>query len=126
MQGVLFDQPHVIAKAHAVIEAAGLEGRCQAVVGNYFEAVPTGVDAYSLCNVIGAYDRDETVRLLAKCREALGKSGRLLIIDRLVPSPGSAFYKDMAFFDLFFLVLMGGHIPTEVEHERGLHFSAKP
>jgi hypothetical protein len=47
-RGVLFDQPHVVAKAAAVLERAGVADRCEIVSGSFFDEVPPGGDAYTL------------------------------------------------------------------------------
>jgi hypothetical protein len=41
-RGVLFDQPHVLAAARPVLEAAGVADRCQVIAGSFFEALPAG------------------------------------------------------------------------------------
>jgi hypothetical protein len=46
--GVLFDQPHVIAGARAVVQKSGLVDRCRLIEGDMFAAVPAGGDAYLL------------------------------------------------------------------------------
>jgi O-methyltransferase len=40
--GIVFDLPHVIPSAVAVIRRAGLEGRCETAGGSYLDAVPQG------------------------------------------------------------------------------------
>src|SRR4051794_11693244 len=43
--GVLFDQPHVVAGAEPVLEAAGVADRATPVGGDFFRDVPAGADA---------------------------------------------------------------------------------
>src|SRR5262249_11890811 len=52
MRGILFALPGVAERARANIESAGLADRCQVVSGSFFEAVPTGADAYILRHII--------------------------------------------------------------------------
>ena len=40
IRGVLFDLPHVVEGAGAVLQAAGVADRCEIVGGSFFEAVP--------------------------------------------------------------------------------------
>lgn len=47
LRGILFDQPHVVADAAPVLEAAGVADRCAIVGGSFFERVPPGSDAYA-------------------------------------------------------------------------------
>jgi hypothetical protein len=52
VNGVLFDQPAVVAGAHELLSAAGVSQRCRVVGGSFFDAVPEGGDAYLLKSVI--------------------------------------------------------------------------
>jgi hypothetical protein len=52
VRGILFDQPHVVEGASAVLGAAGVAERCEIVAGSFFEAVPAGGNAYILQTVI--------------------------------------------------------------------------
>jgi len=77
--------------AHAVeggkrrFEAAGLESRCEFLSGDFFESVPSGADAYLLKSVIHDWDDEHSKRILQNCRRALGKGGRVLLVERVVP-----------------------------------------
>ena len=42
IKGILFDLPHVIARAKERIQASGLLDRCKLVSGSFFDAVPEG------------------------------------------------------------------------------------
>src|SRR3954452_17116548 len=46
LQGILYDLPHVVERARANLQAAGVAGRCRAIGGSFFESVPAGADAY--------------------------------------------------------------------------------
>ena len=46
MKGVVFDAPSVVGGAQELIAEQGLEARCTAIAGDFFESVPTGGDAY--------------------------------------------------------------------------------
>jgi hypothetical protein len=41
MRGVLFDQPHVVARALPLLEASGVWGRCVAEGGDFFATAPS-------------------------------------------------------------------------------------
>jgi len=85
VRGILFDQPVVVADARAVLEAAGVADRCTIVGGSFFESVPVGGDAYILSVVIHDWDDDPASAILATCRRAMAGSGRLLLIERILP-----------------------------------------
>ena len=46
LRGVLFDLPHVITGAPAILARHGVDGRAECVAGDFLEAVPPGGDAY--------------------------------------------------------------------------------
>src|SRR5437764_1450081 len=56
MHGMLFDRPHVIAGARSFLETEGVAQRCELLSGDFFEAVPSGGDAYILQNIIHDWD----------------------------------------------------------------------
>jgi hypothetical protein len=116
LRGVLFDQPSVVERTRKNLEAAGLDGRCEARAGNFFEAVPAGADAYLLRHVIHDWDDERAVAILRNCRTALGARGKLLVVEGIVPpGNGPALSK---FFDLAMMVLPGGMERTEDEYRR--------
>src|SRR5205823_2748723 len=52
LKGILFDLPHVVARAQANLQAAGVIDRCQLVGGSFFDSVPAGGDVYLLRHII--------------------------------------------------------------------------
>lgn len=98
MRGVVFDLPHVAERAHAHIAAQGLAGRCQFVAGSFFDAVPSGADAYFLKHILHDWGDEDCVRILRSCRAACRPDARLLICERPVPEgnePSSAKWIDL-------------------------------
>ncbi len=116
MQGILFDLPGVVERAKANIEAAGLEGRCQLLAGNFFEAVPPCTDAYLMRHIIHDWDDDKAIPILRHCRRAMGQGGKLLVVEGVVP-PGNE-PSVSKFFDLAMMVLPGGMERTEEEYRQ--------
>jgi O-methyltransferase domain len=87
---ILFDMPAVVERARANIEVAGLTDRCRVVVGNFFEAVPPGADAYLMRHIIHDWDDEKSITVLANCRKAMGDQGRLMVVDARPPRPSSS------------------------------------
>ena len=112
--GVLVDLPHALEGAAAVLEAAGVSARCEAVSGSFFEPLPRGGDAYLLSRVVHDWDDDNAVAVLSRCREAIEPDGRVLLVERVIGShrelPLSAFLGD-----LHMLVMFGGRERTADE-----------
>jgi O-methyltransferase domain/Dimerisation domain len=112
--GTVFDRPHVADAARAAIHAKGYQGRCEAVGGDFFHAVPPGGDLYVLKFILVDWKDAEAVRILHNCRTAITPDGKLLVIEMTIPddnhpSPGQL-------FDLNMLVMTGGQERTESEY----------
>lgn len=119
-RGVLFDQPHVVAGAQAVLDDAGVGDRCEVVGGNFFESVPAGADAYVIQRVLHDWSDDDCVRILQTIRAACGKA-LLLILEAIVGPPNTD--PETKFLDLQMLVLPGGRERSADEWEELLRRS---
>jgi O-methyltransferase domain len=86
LRGVLVDRPEAVAQAERRLAAAGLDGRWECVVGDFFDAVPAGARAYLLSRVIHDWDDADAARVLATCRAAMSGDGRLLLVEGSSPS----------------------------------------
>ena len=114
VKGVLFDQPAVVAGAHALLSANGVSERCRVVGGSFFDSVPEGGDAYLLKAVIHDWPDAESVEILRTCRRSIPAHGRLLLVEQLLdeaPDPVRT-----AFSDLTMLVMAGGQERTTDEY----------
>jgi hypothetical protein len=105
LRGILFDRPRLVPQtATNPYEVQG---------GDFFEAVPTGGDAYILKNVLHDWDDADAHRILRTCHRAMSTGSRLLIIDPLIP-PGDEPSVNKT-LDLVMLVLWGGRERTARE-----------
>lgn len=80
LRGIVFDRPHVVAKASAAAGKLGLEERVTALGGNFFETVPVA-DLYLLKHVLHDWYDAACVRILRNCRRTLHPSGRVAVIE---------------------------------------------
>ena len=87
VQGILFDQPHVVAGAAELLAAHGVESRVRVEPGDFFADVPAGADAYLLKSVVHDWDDEEAIRLLRTCRRAMGEHATLLLVERVLGGP---------------------------------------
>uniref|UniRef100_A0A0C9RKL3 TSA: Wollemia nobilis Ref_Wollemi_Transcript_13550_1176 transcribed RNA sequence n=1 Tax=Wollemia nobilis TaxID=56998 RepID=A0A0C9RKL3_9CONI len=78
ISAINFDMPFVVAKAPQI---PGVEHRG----GSMFESVPAGGDAILLKTVLHNWDDKTCRRILGNCFAALPSSGKLVIIENLVP-----------------------------------------
>jgi ubiquinone/menaquinone biosynthesis C-methylase UbiE len=114
LRGILFDLEHVIGRTRESLRASGVEDRCSLIEGNFFESLPSGADTYLFRHIIHDWSDEQSVQILENCRRVIPSTGRVLIVEAVVPtgnepSPG----KD---FDMVMLVLPGGIERTEQEY----------
>ena len=114
LNGVLFDAPQIIESGKGYISTGELNGRCQAVGGNFFDSVPHGGDAYILKNVIHDWDDNHSVVILRNCRQAMAENGKVLLVEMLLPLEGAV--SPQSLMDLNMLVISGGRERTEPEY----------
>jgi hypothetical protein len=125
-RGVLFDLPHVVRDAPALIHARGLMDRVSIQAGNFFEGIPSDGDAYLLSHIIHDWSEDQCLTILRHCRAAMRPTNRLLIIEMVLP-PGDTPHPGKL-LDLMMLVGPGGQERTEQEYaellaKAGLHLT---
>lgn len=113
-RGVLFDMPHVVGGAPALLNERGVEKRVSIEAGSFFEGVPSGGDAYLLSHVIHDWSESQCLTILGHCRKAMKPDGRLLIVEMVLP-PGDAPHPGKV-LDIVMLVMPGGQERTEAEY----------
>ncbi|GAA0267583.1 methyltransferase [Alteraurantiacibacter aestuarii] len=116
LHGVLYDLPHVVADAPALLGKFGVTDRVSIVGGSFFDGVPTGHDAYLMSHIIHDWDEQECATILGHCHAAMHDDGRLLLVEMVLPEsdephPGKV-------LDMMMLVGPGGaeRTPGEYEH----------
>jgi hypothetical protein len=112
--GVLFDRPHVVSDAPALLEAHGVADRVTIEPGNFFERVPAGGDAYLLSHIIHDWNEEQCLTILGHCRKAMRPDGRLLIVETVLPTGDTPHQGKVQ--DMVMLVIPGGQERTEEEY----------
>jgi hypothetical protein len=112
LEGVLFDQPQVVAGAKDTFKG-DLARRTKIVSGSFFDRVPEGGDAYLLRRIIHDWQDDEAVKILSNVRGAMKPDGTLLIVEGLIDSAA----RPVGLMDLLMLVI-GGRERTEAEFQK--------
>lgn len=105
LHGVVFDQPHVVARAAPELERLGVADRCVVAGGSFFEDVPRG-DLLILKAVLHDWEDEEAHAILRTCRRAVAPSGKLLVVERVLANPNEG--PEAKFADLNMLVGAGG------------------
>jgi hypothetical protein len=120
VRGGVFELPRTADQARGFLAGAGLADRTDVVAGDFFEAVPSGYDAYFAKSVLHDWDDQKAVQILRSCRKAMGKDGRMLIIE-IVVQPGKPLGHPHLFIDLEMMVTLGGRERTAKEFSALLH-----
>jgi ubiquinone/menaquinone biosynthesis C-methylase UbiE len=116
LKGMLVDRPDVIVRARERLTAAGVVDRCQLVGGDFFQAIPSGADAYLMRHIIHDWDDEKATLILKNIRKILPAHGRVLLVEGIV-EPGNvpSFIKSL---DLTMLIMPGGKERTAAEYEQ--------
>jgi hypothetical protein len=110
LRGTLFDTAAVLARAEDLPD-----DRCELLAGDFFERVPPGADCYLLANVLHDWADERAIHILRNCRQSMAQGGRVLIVERLIPSPpGDAVPTLLS--DINMLVITGGQERTNAEY----------
>jgi hypothetical protein len=113
-RGILFDMPHVVRDAPALLKSRGLDGRVSIQSGSFFDGVPQGGDAYVLSHVIHDWTEEQCLTILGHCRAAMRPGGRLLIVEMVLPE-GDGMHPGKL-LDITMLVMPGGQERTAPEY----------
>lgn len=113
-RGILFDRPHVVTDAPALLAARGVSNRVTIEPGDFFKSVPTGADAYILSHIIHDWDEEQCMTILGNVRKAMNPDSRLLLIEMVLPLGDAPHPGKM--LDMTMLIGMGGQERTEAEY----------
>ncbi len=115
LRGVLYDRPHVVGDAPALLEARGVADRVTIEPGDFFERVPAGGDAYVLSHIIHDWNEKQCLTILGHCRDVIQPNGRLLIVETVLPTGDTPHQGKVQ--DMVMLVIPGGQERTEAEYD---------
>ncbi len=117
LRGVLVDRPEAVRRARARLAQAGLDDRSECVVGDFFDSVEPGADAYVLSRVIHGWDDDDARRILATCGAAMPGHARLLLVEGIVPERARDGAEAVR-MDLHMLMLFNARERTQAQYAR--------
>ena len=113
MEGIVADTPSVIQKTGKIIQARGIEGRCQAIECDFFKKIPFGSDAYLMSNILHDWPDEQCRIILTNCHRAMKTESKLLVVEMVI-APGNE-PSVAKLLDLEMLVITGGRERTEAE-----------
>ncbi|MEV8606641.1 methyltransferase [Amycolatopsis sp. NPDC051373] len=79
LRGHLLDLAPTAADARRTFAAHSLPA--QVTAGSFFDPLPPGADAYLLVDILHDWDDVHAHRILARCTEAAGSTGRILVVE---------------------------------------------
>jgi hypothetical protein len=125
LHGIVLDLPDVVPSATAAAAALGLAERSRALAGDFFTDLPEA-DIYLLKNVLHDWNDEEAVRILKRCRQAMRRGGRVVVIEMLIGENGEPGIAPL--MDLNMMALLTGRERTLAEFsgllkDAGLRFS---
>ena len=89
LRGVLLERPHVVESARRSLDAAGCGDRCTYRPGDFAD-MPTGGDVYVLSRILHDWDDERCREILGRCARVMPDHADLLIVERVLPTDGSA------------------------------------
>jgi cyclopropane fatty-acyl-phospholipid synthase-like methyltransferase len=121
-KGILFDLPVEVETAADNFAKYGINGAVKVVGGSALESLPKGADAIVMKYFLSVFSKENSMQVLANCREALPKHGKVILLQTLVPALGAPVeYPDGTMPALAAVQMMitnpGGYWRTEQEYK---------
>ena len=116
-RGTVFDLASGLIGAQQLLTGLGVDDRCAAVAGSFFDGVPSGGDVYILRQILHDWPDDRARDILKACRRSMAAGAELLVMDQTLPERASNNPESrVAFeFDLHMFVLFGARERTAPE-----------
>ncbi len=112
ISATLFELPQVVqGLAGGPLEQFG--DRVNVREGDMFSSIPDGADAYVMKRILHDWPDRECNKILTACRAGVPDSGKLLVVDSVVPTDES--FSPAKFMDLLMLLFSGGKERTAEE-----------
>lgn len=112
-RGILFDVAGVAEKAASHLAGAGVAERCEIATGDFFSGVPRGGDLYILSQILHDWADERALTILGHCATAMAPNGKVLVIEQILPPPGTASH--VAIHDVNMFLLYGARERSEDE-----------
>ena len=113
VKAILFDSPPAIEEANRRINGDGLAKRYEVTVGDFFQSVPRGGDAYVLKNILHDWNDADCITILKNCHSAMAEHGKVLLVETVKTANGEPFD---SLLDLNMLVISRGRERSEAEY----------
>jgi O-methyltransferase len=114
VQGVLYDLPAIVSTVSKSLCHSRMADRVRLEAGSFFDAVPSGGDAYVLKNIVHDWPDDKAVQILRNLRAAAGEHATVLLVELVIPDHDRDFAGKWA--DLEMLLNLGARERTAAEY----------
>ena len=114
LQAVLAAAPQARGVLYGRSGAVEVGERCVVEEGSFFDRVPEGADCYLLKNVLHDWTEQRALQILGAVRRAIAPTGRLLLVEAVLPEGNVPHPGKLA--DLEMLLLVGGRERTERDY----------
>jgi len=118
LRGMLVDREESIEAAAAHFKESATADRCELIVADLVEGVPPGADVYMLKHVLHGCTDDKAVAILRHCRAVVPPTGRLLVIEFVLPDVVPAHAPELVLrfmSDINMMAVTGGRERSERE-----------
>ncbi len=118
LRGMLVDLEPSVEAAKSRFAKEDPSSRCQLIVADLTQSVPAGADVYMLKHVLHGDQDEDAVTILKNCRAVIPQTGRLLIIEFILPpivSHADPQLEGHLMSDLNMLAVTGGKERSERE-----------
>jgi hypothetical protein len=122
LRSVIFDRPEVIECVTSPrVSASQYASHCELIGGDFFDSLPADGDLYVFLSIFNDWSDDHCRLILRNCREAMPPSGRVVLIDPLIPAELNEPHFSKRLDVQMLLVHQGGRLRTEDELRALLH-----
>lgn len=83
LNATVIDRPGPISRAQRDIHDAGLHHRATGLVGDFFEPLPAGADAYVLSAILHDWDDTHATTILSRCADAATATSKVLVVEAI-------------------------------------------
>jgi len=114
LQGTVFERAEVISdSARLWASKLGVSDRCRYVAGDMFNSAPPA-DAYMMKLILHDWNDDECVRILRTQHKAASPSGRVFIVEHVIPGAATSHFAKL--FDIHMMCWGTGRERTQEEY----------
>lgn len=114
-EGILFDQPSVVAEAGDLLRSEGVADRVKTLGGDFFAEIPVAADVYLMKFIIHDWNDEQSVSILSNLAKSAEPGAKVLLIETVIEEDDHA-PSASKLMDLNMLAMTGGKERTPTEY----------